>query len=62
MDARGRLVINRKRLEDWTGLHYTTWYRMEKAGKAPSRVRLSAGRVGWIAEDVLNWLASRETV
>jgi len=33
--------------------------RLEDAGKFPKRVRLGQGRVGWIEQEVLDWLAAR---
>ena len=30
--------------------------RLEKAGQFPSRVQLGPGRVGWVEEEVENWL------
>jgi prophage regulatory protein len=39
--------------------------RLEAAGRFPLRVRLGAGRVGWIEQEVEDWLqklaAKRET-
>jgi prophage regulatory protein len=33
--------------------------RLEKAGRFPQRVRLGPGRVGWIENEVLEWLQVR---
>lgn len=33
--------------------------RLEEAGKFPKRVRLGQGRVGWIEQEVLDWLQQR---
>ena len=33
--------------------------RLEKAGKFPKRVELGPNRVGWVEEEVLNWLQQR---
>ncbi len=33
--------------------------RLEDAGKFPKRVRLGQGRVGWVEEEVLEWLKAR---
>ncbi len=33
--------------------------RLEKAGGFPKRVRLGNNRVGWIEEEVLDWLQQR---
>jgi prophage regulatory protein len=33
--------------------------RLEAAGQFPKRVRLGASRVGWVEEEVLDWLKER---
>ncbi len=33
--------------------------RLEKAGKFPKRVTLGPNRVGWVEDEVLDWLQSR---
>jgi len=33
--------------------------RLEAAGQFPKRVRLGAGRVGWVEQEVLDWLNIR---
>lgn len=33
--------------------------RLEAAGKFPKRVRLGQARVGWIEQEVLDWLQKR---
>jgi prophage regulatory protein len=33
--------------------------RLEQAGKFPKRIRLGKSRVGWLEEEVLNWLKAR---
>ncbi len=33
--------------------------RLEKAGRFPKRVKLGENRVGWVEEEVLDWLQSR---
>ncbi len=34
-------------------------YRLEKAGKFPSRVKVGANRVAWVQAEVLRWLELR---
>ncbi len=34
-------------------------YRLERAGKFPSRLRLGANRVGWKLSDIETWFAER---
>jgi prophage regulatory protein len=33
--------------------------RLEKVGAFPKRVRLGQGRVGWVEQEVLDWLKAR---
>lgn len=33
--------------------------RLEKAGEFPKRVQLGPNRVGWVEEEVLDWLQQR---
>lgn len=33
--------------------------RLEKAGQFPKRVQLGACRVGWVEDEVLDWLQQR---
>ena len=47
-------------LQAYTGLGYTTIFKLEKAGKFPARRKLSPGRVGWLKSEVDAWLASSE--
>lgn len=37
-------------------------YRLERAGKFPSRIRLGANRVGWRLAEIEQWFASREVI
>jgi len=42
-----------------TGLSRTTLWRLERAGKFPMRLRLSANRIGWRKDEVEGWIATR---
>lgn len=33
--------------------------RLEKAGQFPKRIQLGASRVGWVEEEVLDWLQAK---
>ena len=33
--------------------------RLEKTGQFPMRIQLGPNRVGWVEEEVLNWLQKR---
>lgn len=55
-------IIGKKQLRELVNVSYSTWYRMEKSGCAPVRVKLSAGRVGWRLGDVMDWLSNRSSI
>lgn len=46
----------------FTGLSYTTIFRLERDGSFPTRRQLSPGRVGWIKSEVEAWLLARGNV
>ena len=54
--------LRRKEVCKYTGLSPTTLWRLEKAGKFPARIKLSANTVGWSERAVSNWLESRKPV
>lgn len=55
-------VIGKKQLLELVNVSYSTWWRMERSGAAPGRVKLSAGRVGWRKGDVMDWLSNLKEV
>lgn len=42
-----------------TGLSRTTIWRLERHGKFPARIRLGENSVGWLGEEVQEWIAGR---
>ncbi len=44
------------------GLSDSTISRLEREGLFPKRRKLSAGAVGWLAEEIDAWIASRAKV
>ena len=62
--ARGvhdRFVGERERLEI-TGVPRQTWWREERAGRAPRRVQITANRVGWRLSELVRWMDERPQV
>lgn len=45
-----------------TGLRRTAIWKREKEGDFPKRVKLGTRNIGWRESEVLNWVATRETV
>lgn len=42
-----------------TGLSRTSLWRLERRGDFPARRQLSPNAVGWLADEVMNWIRSR---
>lgn len=42
-----------------TGLSRVQWWRLEREGLAPRRIRLGANSVGWIRAELTAWVRSR---
>lgn len=55
-------LIRRKQMLELIGLSRTTQWRLEKAGRFPTRVRIGAGSVGWHLAEVEEWVKGRERV
>ena len=52
-------ILKKKEVVRMTSLSHVTIWRLERKGQFPRRICLSEGRVGWIEQEVLNWIASR---
>lgn len=52
-------LLRTKQVVELTGLSRMTIYRLEKSGAFPARRQLGANSVGWIDEDVSNWVENR---
>ncbi|NJD37235.1 MAG: AlpA family phage regulatory protein [Geobacter sp.] len=55
-------MMRRKEVLSVTGLSGSTQYREEKAGRFPSRMKLSSGTVGWNRDEISDWLSNRKKV
>lgn len=52
-------ILRDSDLDRLTGISRTTRWRLERNQKFPARIRLSPNSVGWLEEEVLDWIASR---
>lgn len=54
-------IVRFPELKSNYGIPYTRMHidRLEKAKQFPQRVRLGPGCVGWVADEVADWLAKR---
>jgi predicted DNA-binding transcriptional regulator AlpA len=59
--TQNRKMLRMKHLLERLALSRSTILRMEKAGEFPARVQLSSRAVGYCADAVDAWLASRPT-
>jgi predicted DNA-binding transcriptional regulator AlpA len=53
-------VIGLKTLLGMIPISRTTIWRLERAGRFPKRLQLTANRVGWDVEDIQRWIASKK--
>jgi prophage regulatory protein len=52
-------LLRMRQVMQATGLSRMTIYRLELAGKFPSRRRLAENSVAWLESDVVQWIDSR---
>jgi prophage regulatory protein len=52
-------IIRRHELTDKVGYSLAHIYRLERAGLFPRRVHLGRRAVGWVEEEIENWLRER---
>ena len=52
-------LLNSKEVQKRTGLSAVTIWRLERAGNFPKRVNTTPSRVGWVEEEIDEWIASR---
>lgn len=53
-------LIRPAKLAELLGISKTTLWRMEKAGELPQRYNISERTVGWLEEDIKEWLEKRK--
>ena len=54
-------IVSKRQLKEMVLYSPQHIARLEKAGKFPKRVQLGPNRVGWVEDEVLDWLQSRLT-
>jgi len=55
-------LLRIKQVIDVTGLSRMTLWRLEKAGRFPTRRRLGDHSVAWLESDIERWIESRPCV
>jgi predicted DNA-binding transcriptional regulator AlpA len=53
-------IASPRAVVEMTGLSRTTLWRLGRAGEFPTPIRISAGRVGYLIEDVEAWIAEKK--
>ena len=54
------IIIRKRQLKAITGLSPRHIDRLEKSGDFPSRIQLSPRAVGWLSDEVENWVKNRQ--
>ncbi len=52
-------ILSKKQLKELVLYSPQHIARMEKTGKFPKRIQLGPNRVGWVEDEVLDWLQPR---
>ena len=52
-------ILSKKQLKDLIPYSPQHIARLEKAGKFPQRIKLGPNRVGWLEEEVMDWIQDR---
>ncbi len=55
-------LLRTDQVEERTGLSRTTLWRLERKGEFPVRRQIGANSVGWLEEEIDQWIVSRPTV
>jgi prophage regulatory protein len=55
-------ILRWKDLHARTGLSRSTVWRCERRGVFPRRIQLTARTVGWLEDEVRDWLSTRDRV
>ena len=55
----GMRFLRLKTVAELCGVSRTTIWRLERDGKVPSRYRIGANSVGWLADEVEEWMRNR---
>ena len=53
-------ILRNSQVMETTGLSRTTIWRLERGGEFPKRVQLSTNSVGWLENEVYEWLEQRK--
>ena len=55
-------IVSKRQLKEMVLYSPQHIARLEKAGEFPKRVQLGPNRVGWVEDEVLDWLQTRLNV
>jgi prophage regulatory protein len=52
-------ILRTPEVIELTGLSRATIWRLERKGKFPARLHLGENAIGWLDDEVMDWMASR---
>jgi prophage regulatory protein len=55
-------ILKQKEVVQLTGLSRVTIWRLEQRGEFPEKIALSPNRVGWLENEVSDWITSRPRI
>ena len=55
-------ILKLKEIVQLTGLSRVTVWRLEQRQEFPEKIALSPNRVGWLEQDIMDWINSRPRI
>jgi predicted DNA-binding transcriptional regulator AlpA len=53
-------IVREPERKEITGLSRVSWWRLERNGMVPKRIKLSSNTVGWRLSELMEWVRSRQ--
>ena len=53
------MLLSKKQVREMVLYSYAQIDRLEAAGRFPKRIRLGPNRVGWIKQEIVDWINDR---
>lgn len=57
-----RRIVRGEEVYRMVGLSQSTVYRLRQQGKFPPPMRLGGNSIGWLEQDIIDWIGSRPRV
>lgn len=55
----GNRILRQSEVMQKTGLSRTTLWRLEKQNKFPKKIQISERNIGWLSDDIDDWINNK---